>query len=72
MEGKNDYFLRKYTEAGHGFYFAALEWHNTTSEDMTTSPVQMLMNRRTDTTLPTTREKLEEKAVDHQTYVHSK
>ena len=50
--------LRKTTDAGIDPYLAILDHRNTSTQGMESSPAQWLMNRRTKTLLPTTRELL--------------
>ena len=51
--------MKKSKEAGTDFYLALLDWRNTPSEGVGSSPVQRLYGRRTRTLLPTTPSLLE-------------
>ena len=45
--------LKKSISAGHNFYLTLLDWRNTPSEGLDSSPAQRLLGRRTRTLLPT-------------------
>ena len=51
--------IRKALDAGTDPYLAILNYRNTPTQGMESSPVQRLMNRRTRTLLPTTKALLE-------------
>ena len=55
--------LRKATDAGTDPYLSILDHRNTPTQGMESSPAQRLMNRRTKTLLPTTREPLKPRSV---------
>lgn len=48
------HLLKKSISAGQDFYLTLLDWRNTPSEGMDSSPAQRLLGRRTRTLLPTT------------------
>jgi hypothetical protein len=45
--------MKKAKEAGTDFYIALLDWRNTPTEGLESSPVQRLFGRRTRTLMPT-------------------
>ena len=53
--------LRKALDSGRDPYMAILDYRNTPTQGMESSPVQRLMNRRTKTLLPTTKSLLQPK-----------
>ncbi|XP_041472642.1 uncharacterized protein K02A2.6-like [Lytechinus variegatus] len=55
--------MKKCAKSGTDIYKAILEWRNTPTEGMQSSPVQRLMSRRTQTTLPTAQHLLKPKVV---------
>lgn len=48
--------MKKNCDAGNDLYLALLDWRNTPSEDLGSSPAQRLLGRRTTTLLPTKKE----------------
>ena len=55
--------LRKSKDAGADPYMGILDYRNTPTKGLDTSPAQRLMNRRTRTPLPTTKVLLQQKLV---------
>ena len=47
--------MKKAKQAGTDIYFSLLDWRNTPSEGMSSTPAQKMFGRRTRTLLPTTR-----------------
>ena len=47
--------MKKAKQAGTDIYFSLLDWRNTPSEGISSSPAQKMFGRRTRTLLPTTR-----------------
>ena len=56
--------LKKSIRAGTDPYLAVLDYRNTPTQGMTTSPAQRLMSRRTKTLLPTTQSILLPRTID--------
>ena len=56
--------LKKSKAARSDIYLALLEWRNTPSEGLTSSPTQRMFGRRTRTLIPTTNELLKPKVVE--------
>ena len=56
--------LKKSKAARSDIYLALLEWRNTPSEDLKSSPEQRMFGRRTRTLIPTTSELLKPKMVE--------
>lgn len=56
--------LRKAKDSGSDQYMALLDYRNTPTQGVGSSPVQRLMNRRTKTLLPTTESLLKPRSVD--------
>ena len=52
--------MRKCERSGDDLYLSLLEWRNTPSEGLNTSPTQRLIGRRTRTKLPVKEAKLSE------------
>ena len=53
--------MRKCEKSGDDFHMSLLEWMNTPTEGIVSSPIQRLMGRRTRTQLPVNENKLHEK-----------
>ena len=56
--------MRKAKDSGKDPYIALLDYRNTPTQGLNTSPAQRLFNRRTRTLLPTTAKLLEQKTLD--------
>ena len=54
--------LKKALKSGNDFYLALLDWRNTPTEGLDSSPAQRLLGRRTRTSLPTTTKLLQPSA----------
>ena len=55
--------MKKATESGNDFYLVLLEWRNTPSEGMESSPLQRIFSRRAKTLLPISKKLLKPKVV---------
>ena len=55
--------MKKVAESGNDFYLALLEWRNTPSEGMDSSPFQCIFSRRAKTLLPMEKKNLKPKVV---------
>lgn len=56
--------IKKAKKSGHDIWKAILDWRNTPTESMNSSPVQRFMSRRTRTHIPTPHRLLEPQVVD--------
>jgi hypothetical protein len=54
--------LKKAISSGNDFYLSLLDWRNTPTEGLDSSPAQRLLGRQTRTSLPTTTQLLKPKA----------